>query len=146
LEWALVDAFLAADQTPVREEDLANIPAEHWPQLRFRFHPSVRLVQYGWNILPVWRAVQEGKPVPNVTDLQAQETCIVWRKGLTTRFRTLSRDEIVACYAIKAGDTFSQLCDALVQDDRPDQNTPLRAATALKTFIGSEMLTGVTLD
>ncbi|MBM4362672.1 MAG: putative DNA-binding domain-containing protein, partial [Deltaproteobacteria bacterium] len=44
LEWAIVEAFDAADAPALDAAHLAAIPAEDWPGLRVRIAPAVRLL------------------------------------------------------------------------------------------------------
>ena len=58
MEWALRTAFGAADQEPIDAQALADVAADAWPSLVFDAVPGVRLFELGWNVAPVWRALQ----------------------------------------------------------------------------------------
>lgn len=58
MEWALRTAFDAADQEPIDAQALADVAADAWPSLVFDAVPGVRLFELGWNVAPVWRALQ----------------------------------------------------------------------------------------
>ena len=142
-EWTLVNSFNAADQESIHESDVAQVPAEKWPELGFGFHPSVYTFPYQWNILPIWWAHKERQPLPKTQQLSAPETCLVWRRGLKTLFRTLENDEVLLLTAARDAADFSQLCELLseqIGEIEAPQQIPLRAASLLKTWITDEMV------
>lgn len=143
LEWTLVNAFNAADQSNITETDVARVPVEKWPELSFGFHASVHSFTYRWNILPMWQAYKEHQPYPKPAQLSAPEKCLVWRQELNTLFRTLEHDESQLFDAARSGANFSQLCEILsdhIQEQQDPQQIPLRAAGLLKTWISAAML------
>lgn len=168
LEWALVCAFHAADETSlVSELDLAQLPAEAWPGLCFRFHPSLQLLPQRYNVIAYWNAVKdllsdrdaadsiddaadaeqnlaaaedsvrETLPLPQQQDLQY---CLVWRQGLVTAFRSLPAGEYRALHTVVEGESFSTLCDIISSDMEQPELTPMQAATYLKSWVGAEMV------
>ena len=58
LEWAWHEAFHAGDTPPFDLARLAAIPAEEYGALRFKLHPTVRLVQSHFPILRIWQVNQ----------------------------------------------------------------------------------------
>jgi len=56
MDWALRDAFDAADAAPLDLAALAQWPAECWAGLCFAPHPSLRLLDLGWDIEAAWLA------------------------------------------------------------------------------------------
>ncbi|MEJ2347427.1 MAG: DNA-binding domain-containing protein [Gammaproteobacteria bacterium] len=63
-EWALVDAFDAADVPPLVVDAVAALPPDTWPTLRLVFHPSVGTLSLAWNTLEIWKAVRAGAAPP----------------------------------------------------------------------------------
>jgi len=111
MEWALRDAFDAADATPMTPTELAALPADGWPQRVLRFHPSVQVLSLDWHVEPAWRALQ-GEEEPELAEPDAGEhQLIVWRPALETRWRTVA-DAVEAqlLAAAMQGDDFSALC------------------------------------
>ena len=144
LEWTLVNAFNAADEVCIQESDVAQVPVEKWPELSFVFHPSVHAFSYQWNILPIWQAHKDQKPLSDAQQLSSPETCLVWRRELNTLFRTLEGDEALLFSAAREGASFSQLCEILSEhlpEEQDPQHIPLRAAGLLKTWIAAALLT-----
>jgi len=56
-EWAKSDAFDAADSAVASINDMAAIPHDAWPGLRFVPHPSLRRLDLRWNVPTVWKEI-----------------------------------------------------------------------------------------
>jgi hypothetical protein len=140
-EWALVDAFNASDQPSITESDVGQVTPDHWPVLGFEFHPSVHSFAYHSNILPMWQAHKEGKPLPKPEKLPQSETCLVWRKNLKTLFRTLEADEAHMFAAAQRGANFSEMCEQLSEWVDDAEQIPLRAVSLLKMWLSQELVT-----
>jgi hypothetical protein len=58
-EWALRDAFDAADSSTLDVSALHQLAADHWPTQQFLFHPSTRWVDLEWNVATLWQAIED---------------------------------------------------------------------------------------
>jgi len=141
-EWALAGAFDAADEPAAGETDAAAVPAEAWPALRIRLHPSVHLLECHWDVLALWRAFKEGSAMVPAQPLDEAGTLSIWREGLTTRFRSLLPEEAAALHAAAQGIPFAGLCETLLEWTPPEQ-AALRAATLLKGWLAAGMIAGL---
>ena len=141
-EWRFTDAFDAEDITVITESDVAQVPAESWPTLTIKLHPSVSWFTYYWNILPVWKAVKDEEEIPVLQRLETPETCLVWRHGLVTKYRTLERHENILIQSVSENRNFSEWCELLVDAGESAEAVPMIAAGVLKTWLGSGMITG----
>jgi hypothetical protein len=138
-EWTLGQVFDAADAEPVSHDALAQVPPEEWAQLRFAWHPSVRRVELHWNSPQVWQAASEQQEPPAVTFAEEPQPWLLWRRDLTTYFRSLPRIEDMALEAARKGWPFGELC-ALLCDEVGDAQAPLQAATLLRGWVASGLL------
>jgi len=153
-EWALVRAFNASNVThTVQLQELAQLPAEAWPGLCFKFHPSVQVLPQHWNVNAFWNSVKpwlEGDDDTaaepqnqNITKPQraAQiQHSLVWRQGLITGFRSLANQEFLVLQSALDGESFAMICDKINAElDAPEQ-TPVIAAGYLKTWVSGDML------
>lgn len=89
-EWAQLEAFDAADAPVLTEDDLKKIPAEEWPSLVLRLHPSVHLV--------------------------AHEHQIVWRQGLDVVHRIVDEVEWRMFLQVRSGCEFAVLCEEMTPE------------------------------
>ena len=113
MEWALRTAFDAADAEPIGVVALAGVPGESWPALAFEPLPSVQLLDLAWAIEPVWRALQgtENDDQPELPEpVASAHGLVVWRDGLTTRWRTLEPLPARLLRAALQRENFASLC------------------------------------
>lgn len=61
LEWARGEAFDAAGAPAVTVADLAAVPPDRWPLLRFKLRPAVRVVELSHAVLPLWLALEQAE-------------------------------------------------------------------------------------
>ena len=143
-EWALTMSFDAADDEVASVEAAAELPAAAWPSVRLRMHPSVNQLELAWNTLASWHATKAGWPLDVPERLPAPMSCLVWRDGLITRYRSVTSEERVAFDAARSGATFADLCGQLTSSLAESQ-VALRAASFLKTWLGSGMVSELIL-
>lgn len=108
LEWALVEAFFAADSVVLRREDLAELAPEEWPELQFAPSPALRLLSLSWPVQRVWREESD----PPVIE-RAPTHLRVFRVGEQAQCREISAVELRALRALAAGETFGTVCEKL---------------------------------
>lgn len=143
LELAFVNAFDAADTRLATEADAAQLAWQAWPSLKIDFHPSVQVFHMWWNTLDRWRAARDGEAAQEPIRLQALTDCLVWREGLDTRYRSLDPLEADALRATLAGADFSGLCGVLATELENQEQLPMQAATYLKGWLDSGMVSGL---
>jgi len=127
LEWAMSEAFDAADSQVMVLDDMAAVAPEAWPGLRFAFHASVRRLNLRWNVPPIWKAIRP-------------QSWLVWRQDLKTYFRSLPVDEAWAFDAAYADSTFAEICEGLAEWIDA-QNIAVHAAGLLKRWITDGLVT-----
>lgn len=54
LEWLLHESWMAPDAPVLDPNNLATIPADDLPAIRFRMHPAARLLAADWPVLDLW--------------------------------------------------------------------------------------------
>jgi hypothetical protein len=113
MDWAMRGAFDAADATPLGFEDLAGIPAESWPGLRFTPCPSFWMLSLDWGIESLWHALNDDENAETEAPQEYAHTMIVWRAGLEIRWRTVANDEAVALRTLLDGGDFAAMCAAV---------------------------------
>jgi hypothetical protein len=108
LEWALRQAFDAANRPMMGLAELGLIPAEAWATLGFELAPGTTVLHLSHAVAPLWQSLsREETPEP----VRAEPSCmLVWRQGWQPHFRSLSADEAQAVEALLAGHPFSEAC------------------------------------
>jgi hypothetical protein len=139
-EWTLSEVFDAADALPMVREALQTVDADSWDRLEFRFHPSLRLLEFRWNTVAVWQALSRDEDPPQPEASAAPIPWLLWRRELTNRFRSLDAAEKACLEAAVSGKSFGELC-AVLRQWLPDDEIPLRAATLIGTWTDSGIMT-----
>jgi hypothetical protein len=139
-EWTLTLAFDAPDAPVVRFDELAHMPHPAWPVLGFVLHPSAHLLGLRTNAPSLRKATDAGDPLPKAVVADETKTWLIWRKELTTYFRSLSESESWALAAVKEGANFTTLCEGLCSWFSPDDAAP-QAATLLRQWVDDELIT-----
>ena len=137
-ERLLLTAFDAKDRSRNRPEDLRDKPAEQWPAMQLRFHPSLQLYASEWNAVLIWQAIkaQQTPPVP----LQLSNRWAIWRnEELLTEFRSISQDEFALMSAALSGGSFAQLCERLLEF-HAEAEVSLVAVNYLSQWLGQGLV------
>ncbi|QQS12383.1 MAG: putative DNA-binding domain-containing protein [Rhodospirillales bacterium] len=122
-EWALGEAFDAADSTPLTFDDLAALPAEAWETLRLGFAPSLRRLTLRHEAPRAWARREAVAPgdldvpanPPGEDGAPVAVDWLVWRAtaDAETQYRSMAADEAWALDAARDGADFAALCDGL---------------------------------
>jgi len=99
----------AADEPPLNQTELADIPLHDWPLLCFRTHPSVYCLTFQWNTFEIWKALVEGTALPSVC--KEVSHCVIWRKELQAYVKNLAPLEYLMLRAWQEGRCFSDVCE-----------------------------------
>ena len=143
-EWTLTLAFDAPDAPVVRFEELARMPQQAWPVLGFVLHPSAHFLELRSNASSLRKAIDAGDPLPDAVISDDSKTWLIWRKELTTYFRSLSDPESWALAAVREGANFTALCEGLCRWFSPDDAAP-QAATLLRQWVDDELISDLSV-
>jgi hypothetical protein len=138
-EWAMSDAFDAADARPASVEHMATVAPDAWPVLRFTAHDSLRRLDLRWNVPTVWKAIDAGHEPPALEEAEHPVAWLIWRRDLRTYFRSLDVAEAWALDAMLAGETFSGICEGLTEWIDAT-NVPMHAAGLLKRWLADGLI------
>lgn len=141
-EWTQGLVFDAADDPVLEMQALAAVPPDAWASLRFRFHTAVRRIGLRWNVPQAWSAIDEDKTPPELQATDTEIPWLLWRAGLTTRWRSLPEDEAWALDAAREGKAFGALCEGLCRWHAPE-SVALQAASHLKLWLNDGLISGL---
>ena len=139
-EWAMTEAFDAADAPTLKSGDLAQRAPEEWADLRLVAHPSMRRVDLVWNAPQIWKAFQEGVAAPKPECRSHPECWLLWRQELQIFFRALGPLEALALQMLCAGKNFGELCEGL-SVQLGQKQAPFEAASLLRSWVEAGLLT-----
>jgi hypothetical protein len=141
-ESLLIDAFDAADASLLREEDMAGLPPEAWSSASLIVHPSVRRLDSCWDAPRLWQVLTSDDPSEIIPARSEPVPWLIWRRELTTQFRSMSVDEQTAFDAMVDGASLDAVCVAL-GTRISEEEVPLRFASLLKGWIAEEIVSGI---
>jgi hypothetical protein len=139
-EWAMGLAFDAPDAAVVTIEQIASVPGEQWPEMRFVPHPSLQRRELDSNAPLIWKSVaaEQEPPQPIYQDIPL--TWIIWRHELKTYFRSLPVDEAWALSAMTTGASFAEICEDLCEWV-DELLVAQHAASLLKEWVSQGLIT-----
>ncbi len=143
-EWMLAEVFDAPDAEVLGRGDLEGVAPDAWPDITFRFHPSVRRMALAWNTVNVWRAANADEEPPQPQAALRPVQWLLWRQDLKNYFRSLDAAEDAALDAALRGLSFTDICAAMTESLTEEQ-IPLRAATLIGTWADSGIIVGLKL-
>ncbi len=165
LEWSLVEAWLAADATPLPPTALASLAPDAFGTLRFGTSPSLALLRLAWPVADLRERFERADgpgptrehacpngvgacdaPGPgddSAPALERKATPVrVWRQGESVRFKMLSDVEAAALEQVIAGESFGDVCETVARFVG-EAEAPARAAALLAGWIADELIVGV---
>uniref|UniRef100_Q07Q91 Putative DNA-binding domain-containing protein n=1 Tax=Rhodopseudomonas palustris (strain BisA53) TaxID=316055 RepID=Q07Q91_RHOP5 len=84
IERAWLDAYHAADATPLSAEALALVPAERLAGLRFVAHPATRILRSRYSALTIFAAHRDPRPVSAIDASEPEDALITRPEGEVT--------------------------------------------------------------
>lgn len=102
LEWAIHLAFNAADVPPLALEDLAQVPPDTVPQLRFDLHPSAVLLHSPCPVFKIWQ-VSTNASDERVDLAAGEDRLLVIRRHGTVEIERIAPGELAALRALADG-------------------------------------------
>ncbi len=141
MEWALGTTFDGPEAPALQASALTQVPAQDWPALRFRPHPTVALLHLDWAVEALWSAVS-ADPEANTAPPEAlPHHLLVWRRDERTQWRSVTDEEAELLTACCAGKPFAELCAAAVE--RHGDQAAAGVAGFLRVWVESAMLSGL---
>jgi hypothetical protein len=141
-EWALCNAFDAADADPLGIDDLRRIDAAVWPALLLRFHPSLQWLTLLGNAPALWTALNAEQQPPAFVIEANVRPWIVWRQQLRLLFRPLGENELMALDTFYAGASFAEVCEKLSESIALEQ-VPISIAGFIQQWLSEGLIVGL---
>jgi hypothetical protein len=95
LELALTRAHDSTDVLSLTAKDIVDSKTA----LALKLHPSVQQLRFFHNSTSIWSALKSDQQPPKPHLLEPAQSVLVWRQGLTARFRIVGDDEALALRA-----------------------------------------------
>jgi len=135
LEWAIGEAYHAADATHLDPARLAAVPQERYAALAFVAHPSCRPFTSSFPVDRIWQAHQPGGDLATPIDLSAGGCrLLVDRRDGDIRFLSLDLPGFAFLQGVLAGSTLQGAYEAAASEGAFDLIGALGAHLARGTF------------
>jgi len=139
LEWALRQAFDAADAPALTWPELAHLSPQDWHTVRFDLAPGAQLLSMTHNVVPLWQALSQGQ-APDEVQAMPHEV-LVWRQGWQPHFRSIPPPEAAAVRLLQAGQPFEAACaQALAATPSAEDDEAHQALTWLQSWMAEQLL------
>ena len=143
LEWAILNAFDAADADHLTADTLHAIPHEQWHQLRFSFHPSISLLTVNSNLFEIWKACLSKNNIPEIESIYP-ESLVISCTDRGPAIQSISPAYQSLFKALADNKSFGDACDQLSQLEL-QQNESNIAAQFLTLAIQYKWIAGIQL-
>ncbi len=134
LEYALGEAFQAANAPQMERAALADIPQDKWPDVRFTIAPCVQIVQAGCDVDSLWDHPEE-------TAKPAKQTLLVYRLDNQSHREIVPEADVPAVLALAEGRPFAEVCEPL-----PSEVAAQRAAQIVADWLNAGLISGYRFD
>lgn len=137
-EWAMRHTVDARDADRVTFEHMQQVAADLWGALTFDLHPSLTMLQLGWNAPAIWKALTSDQEPP--APESETRTWLVYRDtDLVTQWRSADTNEALALSIFRDGGDFDAVCDFAAHQLGEDA-AAITAAGWLKQWISEGVL------
>ncbi len=103
LEWARAEVFEALDAPVMDSQALAALPPDELAEMKLEPISAWQLLRLDHDILPLWRALEEGRPADVGAPKLGDNCAVVWRKGFDVFHVAVNRNEALALDSLLAG-------------------------------------------
>jgi hypothetical protein len=143
IEWGIVEALGAPDETPLDATSLATLRQESWPGLRLVPSAALRVMPCRADFPALWEACRSNVPRRDfsLAERTKAEWIATWRRGFELRHRILSTIEASALRGLADGLPFSEWCER-ARAENADVG-PKAVAEWLRMWVDSGMIVGM---
>jgi hypothetical protein len=139
MDWKLRRAFDGADSDLMTRDDLQRIAATDSCNIRLKSVPTLSTITQNFNTLDIWHAIDRDGEPPIVEQSLHPIEVVIWRKGHSPHFRSISKIESSALAHIRSGDTLKAIGASLAQDF-PNVDVTTEFGLMLHRWLNDELL------
>ena len=140
LDWAMRQAFDAADAEVLTLAHLGRIAPEDWDAAVLPTQPAMQMLNLAHNTLSLWHALDQDQPVPEAVRLDEPMDVLVWRREERPHFRSVTPTEALGLRSLQAGQSFGELCAALAPHGADEAEATQAAAALLRRCVEDGVL------
>ncbi|MCW8885652.1 MAG: DNA-binding domain-containing protein [Motiliproteus sp.] len=140
MDWTLRRAFDGANATAITQRELEKLVETGAEVDKFLPVPTLSVSTQHFNTLDIWHGINQDKTPPMVEELPEPISILIWRKGHSPHFRSLSKIETAAIGYLCAGYGLESMGEALSKDF-PDIDIVPEFGAIIARWLEDEFLT-----
>lgn len=134
-EWSCHQAYYAADALPLDLERLKALSSQEYGKIRFKLHPSHKVLEYHFPVLDIWQMCQQLE-VDKTINLRAdRQRLLVIRPELTVNMFILSPGEFALIMAFSQNLEFTEACTLALAAEPAFQIEPFLKKSLVNKYI-----------
>jgi len=141
MDWTLRRAFDGSDASVMTQDDLQRLAGSDSTDLRLWPVPTLTIITQHFNTLDIWHAINSDEHPPEVEPLQEPLDILIWRKGHSPHFRSLSKIESLALACVCSGATLDDI-GACLEKDFPDNDIATEFGLMLHRWLDDRVIKG----
>lgn len=139
MDWRLRRAFDGADSTVMTHDNLTRLAAGKSDSIRLQPVPTLSVNTQHFNTLDIWHAINRDEHPPVVERLHQPVDVLIWRKGHSPHFRSLSKIESSAIACVCSGFELDAIGMAL-EKEFPDADVATEFGVLLNRWLDDQLL------
>ena len=139
MDWTLRRAFDGPDCTVMTQEHLQQLASGERVINTLRPVPTLSVTRQRFNTLDIWHAINQDEHPPAVERLPQPVDILIWRKGHSPHFQSLSAIEASAIACVCSGGTLDTLAATLAKNF-PQIDVATEFGMMLRRWISDQML------
>ena len=139
MDWKLRRAFDGADAPLMTHKDLEQLANDTTGVFRLQPVPTLSRCTQHFNTLDIWHAINQEQHPPAVRRLHRPVDVLIWRKGHSPHFRSLSKLESSAMACVLANFTIDAIGETL-QKEFPEEDIATEFGKALHRWLDDQLL------
>ena len=140
MDWKLRRAFDGAGSTVMTHDDLEQLATGKSNLICLHPVPTLSISTQHFNTLDIWHAINQDERPPVVERLPQPIDVLIWRKGNSPHFRSLSKIESSAIACVCSGFTLDAIGAAL-EKEFPDADVATEFGVTLHRWLDDQLLT-----
>ena len=141
MDWTLRRAFDGSDSTLMTQDDLQQLADDESIDIRLQPVPTLTINTQHFNTLDIWHAINKGEHPPEAERLQEPLDVLIWRKGHSPHFRSLTRFESSALACVCSACTLDEV-GTVLEKDFPDHDIATEFGLILQRWLDDQMIRG----
>ena len=139
MDWKLRRAFDGVDSTVMTHDDLQQLATMDSSSIRLQAVPTLSISTQHFNTLDIWHAINQDQQPSVVERLTQPVDILIWRKGHSPHFRSLTEIESAAITCVCSGETLDAIGAAL-EKGFPDVDVATEFGVMLHRWLDDEII------